>query len=83
MSQQAYLRERELTAKLAECEVKLRELIDLVEAKNHEIEILKHERIQFVKEYKETAVKQIDNLMENLIAKENMIQVFRAFFHPK
>lgn len=69
------MRERELLAKLDECETKISELIGLVTAKNIEIDALKEEKIRFVRDYKEMAVKQIDNLMEKLIAKDSVIQV--------
>ena len=76
VNQEAYLRERELVGKLDECETKISELIGVVAAKNCEIEHLKEEKLRFVRDYKEMAVKQIDTLMEKLIAKDSIIQVF-------
>lgn len=78
-NQVAFVRERELLAKLDECETKISELIGLVTAKNIEIDALKEEKIRFVRDYKEMAVKQIDNLMEKLIVKDTVIQVNLKF----
>lgn len=75
VNQVAYVRERELVRKLDECETKISELIGLVTAKTCEIEALHEEKHRFVRDYKEMAVRQIDNLMEQLIAKDSVIQV--------
>jgi FtsZ-binding cell division protein ZapB len=73
------VKETEFNKKLGECEAKLSQLIDLVEVKDIEIETLKQEKFHFIRDYKETAVKQIESLMEQLIAKDNMIQVQKIY----
>lgn len=69
------MKERQYEERQLDYERQIDELTKLVQAKDTDIETLKLEKLKFIRDYKQTAVKQIDSLMEQLIAKENTIQV--------
>jgi uncharacterized protein YydD (DUF2326 family) len=68
-----------LKKSLEEKEKQIKELINELKELNTECENLKKQRVESIRDYKNTAIDQIENLMENLIQKDKQIQVSVLF----
>jgi len=69
------LKEKDFKRLLDTCELKLGELIDELNTKNSEIETLRQEKVNSIRNYKNQAVQQIESLMEQLLDKDAQIDV--------
>jgi len=70
-----FLKEKDLKKSLEEKDKQLNELINELKELHTECDNLKRYRVDSVRDYKNTAIDQIENLMENLIQKDKHIQV--------
>lgn len=69
------MKEKDFKRLLDTCELKLGELIDELNTKNSEIETLRQEKVNSIRNYKNQAVQQIESLMEQLLDKDAQIDV--------
>lgn len=76
--QQFYLKEKDFRRLLDTCELRLGELIGELNTKTSEIETLRQEKINSIRNYKNQVVQQIESLMEQLLDKNAQIDV--SFF---
>ena len=77
--QQFYLKEKDLKRLLDTCELKLSELVNELNEKNSEVEALRQEKINSIRNYKNQAVQQIESLMEQLLNKDAQVNVSYIF----
>lgn len=72
------MKEKDFRRLLDTCELRLGELIGELNTKTSEIETLRQEKINSIRNYKNQAVQQIESLMEQLLDKNAQIDV--SFF---
>jgi hypothetical protein len=75
-----FLKERDWKKSLEEKDNQLKEMIDELNVLHTECDNMKKQRVDSVRDYKNTAIDQIGNLMENLIQKDKQIQVSALYF---
>ena len=79
-----YLKEKELKQTINDLKLNERSLLNNLNENAKEIEQLKREKLDSIRNYKNEAVHQIESLMETLLAKDDIIQVCaRSFFSTR